>query len=283
MGLLKSSFVFLFWAASCSFAWAAPNYSILVGKQNSGSHQFAQEMVRLWQVPAFKMQGALLMAFEKNAQNRLLRIKNRQGDFTILSPQNAHKFLPENLEIAVISLLWPNVLSVLTTLPELAELNPDPSLSFYIQENSVYFVQTWNQIIPFEAYNPAQFQWFQPGEIPSQAQTLIVTAPPSLEALWLSRGYRLVPLSKAFQASNLQTHPWLALQKFSRNRLTSFPVLVARADTSQNLVKKILNLLYSQKDAVRPHPLFQVLKPGENLLFQKSYRFHSGAKQYFQP
>ena len=276
------------------FAHASSNYSMLVGKQGTGSYEFAQELERLWEIPAFQMESALMVVFEKNAQNRIRRLRNRQGDFTVLSAQEAHDLLPHNLEIAVISLLWPNVLYVLTDLPQLTELNPDPTLSFDIQDNSVYFAETWNQAIPFEDYNPAQFQWFQPSEggefFLQEAQTLIVTAPYPLEAFpALSPFYRSIPVGKSLQSLNLQAHPWLTRQNFSNqkdsppssNFLTSFPILVARGDISENLVQKILNMLYSQQDFVRPHPLFRFLQPGNNQLFQESYRFHSAAKEYF--
>ena len=45
---------------------------------------------------------------------------------------------------------------------------------------------------------------------------------------------------------------------------------------------KLLQLIYSQKNSLIPHPLFHNLRLTDNLPYQKIYAFHPAAKSMFK-
>lgn len=284
----------------CFNSEAAPHFSIIVGKRDTGSYQFAEEFSRLWEVSAFKTNSFLVSASEKTPENRLKRLRLRQGDLAILDPKNAHQLLPQNPELAVISVLWPNVLYVISRQSALVELQISTPTTIHIHENSAYFVTTWSKLLSSQNYNPSQFQWFSAGQSEKVLSNLseglfLMTAPYPLQEmkqlLMADTSYKFIPLNEMLLADNHQDYPWIITSFLPTNiypsafppfpMLTSYPVLIARIDTNPAFIQKVLKILFSQRDLIQPHALFQFLDPQNNQRFQ-NYQFHPTSKKLFK-
>ena len=291
--------------AECFNLQGASYYSILVGAQGTGSYQFAREFSRLWDVPEFEMLGSLVPIVEKKPENRLRRLRSRQGDFAILPPQEAHRLLAGNPEIVVITALWPNALHVITHQTKITALRVETPDSIYAHHNSAYFVVSWNKLLSLRKYKPSQFQWFakenilETLSIPDNG-TLFVTAPYPLQEihqLLLNPAYKLIPPEDRLITVNRENYPWLVSRPLPANiypnspqpvpTLTSYPVLVARSDTPNTIILQILKILFPSASAnhqvsILPHSLFRFLEPQINHLFKKNYHFHSESKKRFK-
>ena len=284
----------------CFNSQAAPHFSIIAGERDTGSYQFAEEFSRLWEVSAFKTNSFLVPVSERTPDNRLKRLRLRQGELAILDPKNAHQLLPQNPELAVISVLWPNVLYVISRQSELVELQISTPDTIHIHENSDYFVTTWSKLLSFQNYNPDQFQWFAAEQSQKVLSNLseglfLMTAPYPLQEikqlLMTDTSYKFSPLNEMLLAGNHQHYPWIITSLLPTNidpsapqplsMLTSYPVLIARIDTNPSFIQNVLKILFSQRDLIQPHALFQFLDPQNNQRF-KSYQFHPTSKKLFK-
>ncbi len=294
------SFVFLFLFSS--HVLGTPNTSILVGESYTGSYQFAKELSRLWDMPIFKMNNSLIPITEKFAQNRIERLRLRQGTLAILDSQSAYQRLSESPEVVVVSILWPNILYIIGSQTKTKLLDIHNTTPIHIHHNSDYFVATWSKLLPLENYNSSQFKWFTANDsqtILSKLGTdiLIATAPYPIQAFdqffKTNPGYHFIPLSEKLLSSNRQHYPWIIDRPLPANiypsmdsaplrLLTSFPVLIVRADASKAFIEKLLKILFSQRDSIEPHGLFRFLDPQNNQLFEKNYNFHRTSKKFFK-
>ena len=288
-------------SVQCGSLQGAPHYSILVGAQGTGSYQFAMEFSRLWKVSKFQMPGFLFPIVEKNTENRIRRLRSRQGDFAIISPQQAHLFLTRYPEISVITVLWPNALHVVTSQIETTALRVDTQDSFCIHHNSTYFVASWSQL---SYYDSNRIHWFtEENSLETlsslENRVLLVTAPYPLKEihhLLLQPAYKLIPLDDWLITFNRTQFPWLSNRPLPANiypnttqpvpTLTSFPVLITRVDTSLTLITQMLKILFpiasENHHGTFPHSLFRFLEPQNNFLFRNSYRFHMASKKRFK-
>ena len=296
--------VVLIASVQCLSLHGEPHYSILVGAQGTGSYQFAKELSRLWDVSKYQMPGFLVPAVEKIPENRLRRLRSRQGDFAILAPQQA-RLLAGSLEIVVITVLWPNALHVISPQTEISTLRIETDHSLYVHLNTAYFVSSWSQLLPLQNYNPNQFQWFSEANSLATLSrldngALLITAPYPLQEihrLLLQPDYKLIPLDDRLISFNRERHPWLLSRPLPANiypntpqpvpTLTSFPVMVTRADTSHTLITQMLKILFpsvstNHQNSFHSHNLFRFLEAQNNLLFRNSFRFHSASKMFFK-
>jgi len=284
----------------CFNSQAAPHFSVIAGERDTGSYQFAEEFSRLWGISAFNTKSSLIPVSEKTPDNRLKRLRLRQGDLAILDPKNAYQLLPQNPELAVISVLWPNVLYVISRQSELVELQISTPNTIHIHENSDYFVTTWSKLLSFQNYNPDQFQWFAAGQSQQVLSNLsegvfLMTAPYPLQEikqlLITDTSYKFIPLNEMLLVGNHQHYPWIITNLLPTNlypsvlqplpMLTSYPVLIARVDTNPSFIQNVLKILFSQRDRLQPHALFQFLDPQNNQRF-KNYQFHPTSKKLFK-
>lgn len=291
-------------SVQCGSLQGAPHYSILVGAQGTGSYQFAMEFSRLWKVSKFQMPGFLFPIVVKNPENRIRRLRSRQGDFAIISPQQAHLSLTRYPEVSVITVLWPNALHVVTPQIEMTALGVDTHDSLSVHHNSTYFVNSWSQLITPGYYDPDRFHWFtEENSLETLAgldnRALLVTAPYPLKEihhLLLQPAYKLIPLDDWLITFNRAQFPWLSDRPLPANiypntpqpvpTLTSFPVLITRVDTSLTLITQMLKILFpmasENQHGTFPHSLFRFLEPQNNFLFTNSYRFHMASKKRFK-
>lgn len=281
---------------------AISNQIILTDHHKTGSYQFAKELSRLWNVPAFEFENSLTVVTETSPQNRIERLRLRQGNFAILSPQNAYQILPENPEIVVISVLWPNVLYTISRSIDMIQL--DTQNKMYVHENSGYFVNTWSSLLKFEEYNPSQFQWYKNNRLHDilsnlEKEVVLMTGPYPIheisQFLKNDLSYKFIPLEAQFLSSIQKRQPWIVSRflpatlyptVFQPIKLAmSFPVLVTRKDTSDaidKVIQKVLSALYSQQNNARPHPLFRFIDLRNNQKFAKLFQFHPVSKRFFQ-
>ncbi|MBF0279648.1 MAG: hypothetical protein HQM13_17750 [SAR324 cluster bacterium] len=218
----------------------------------------------------------------------------------ILDAKSAHQLLPKYPEIAVISILWPNVLFVISHQLDIEKIQISTPKTIHIHENSDYFVTTWSKLLSSQNYKPDQFHWFHSEESQEILLNLkegffLMTAPYLLKELRqllnTDTSYRLIPIDEMLLSGNQQHYPWLVTSFLPDNlypstpqplpMLTSYPVLVARADTDSYFIEKVLTVLFSQRDLIQPHVLFRFLDPQKNQLF-KNYPFHRVSKQSFK-
>ena len=161
-----------------------------------------------------------------------------------------------------------------------------------VHENSLYFAKTWKSLAP-----DTNFSWFNANSMPvfSEGFTeeiLVFTAPVPLEEInyWIDQfpGIKLLSLDRKLVKTLLSSYNWLAPKKISANiflyhnkplqSVVWNPVLVVRNDFPISKAKKLLQLIYSGRNSLIPHPLFENLRLTDNLPYQKIYAFHPATK-----
>lgn len=275
---------------------ATPSLSLLAGERETGTYKFAEDLARLWNWPAFGMQYDLTPMAEPSPQSRVERLRSRQGDFAILDAESAYRYLSKQSEVRVISVLWPNVLHVISRTQEIDRLQVETDNSILLHENSAYLVEAWGSLVSLTNFQPEQFHWYageRSSELLSSSEhdIMVLTAPfplPQVQTL-LQAEARMLPLDPLLSQTLQKKHPWLRNQAFPKNVyngvsnsmrfLMKFPVLVTRADLDDALVQASLTLLFTQTSAVQPHPLFRFLDKTNNRLFKEAYLYHRAAKK----
>ena len=165
-----------------------------------------------------------------------------------------------------------------------------------VHENSLYFAKTWNRLVP-----DTNFSWFNANKLPEFSEgfteeILVLTAPVPLKEInfWLEQfpGIKMLSLEGRMVRTLRSTFNWLTPRKIPANiflyqtkplqSVAWHPVLVVRKDFPISKATKMLKLIYSQKNSLMPHPLFDNLRLKDNLPYQKIYSFHHATKSMFK-
>ncbi|MBL4826002.1 MAG: hypothetical protein JKY07_12375 [SAR324 cluster bacterium] len=286
----------LFWI--CSFSgtlWSKPQHIILTGSPGTGSYIFADELSRLWASSRKTSKTKIEIGTENSPENRLTQLSNNRVSLAIIDAKSAHEELKKHPGLRVLSVLWKNWLYVLGTVPG-PFLSLESTQTLLVHDNSLYFVQVWKKLAP-----QTEINWFNGRRIPDFAdgfseEVLAVSGPVPLREInnWLEQfaGIRLLALDQQLIRSLRLNYPWLMPHKLPANSFSYQsealagvawnPVLVVRGDFPEGLATTLLRLIFSQKDALNPHILFQNLLRSDNVAFRKVYPYHSAAKKMFR-
>jgi len=268
---------------------------ILTGPQNSGSYIFATELSRLWSSSKKNNKSEIVNRVVTSPKRRLRQIFNNGIDLAIVDAKTAHEFIHSFSGLRVLSVLWKNWLYVMGTVPG-SFLSLESTKTFLIHDNSVFFAKVWKKLSP-----KTVFKWFNGKSIPDfdkgfSEEVLVVTGPIVLREInyWLEQfaGIHLLSLDQLIVKSLTSNYKWLITQNVSANtfpyqtdKLTGIawhPVLVSHKNLSEELALNLLKTIYSQKDSLNPHVLFQNLDIENNIVFRKIYPYHSSAKNMFK-
>jgi len=318
---LKFLFIFLIKKALCiglmlfctaNVLHAVPYYSLLVD-ENSSSGSFATELSRLWHTSGLVKSSKIVINNVPSAKDRLERLVSRQGDLAVLDGASAYRYLKDYPQLRVISVLWPDVLHIISKTAYRPRLMDGDLVSMKIHENSLHFSEFWTSLNRLSKQTPTI--WFRPtsswNEEPSAINSQNNTAPfftPFNEDILVSSSVyplpevaqlleqnfsmQMIPLETALLTAYQNRFPWTRIhvlpagtysnQRRSLSLPASFPVLVVRNGAPRVLVTTTLRILFSQRKAMQPHILFKQIKPEHNLLFRQNFRYHYSARQRFR-
>ena len=285
----------MLWVCSLSWtSWGKSQHIILTASQGTGSYIFANELSRLWASSAGISKSQLVIRTEISAENRLTQLTNNRVSLAIIDAKTAHEKLKKYAGVRVLSLLWNNWLYILGTVPG-SYLSLDSTQTLLVHDNSLHFAQVWKKLSP-----RTEISWFNGSSIPDfmggfSEEVMAFTGPAPLDEInnWLEHfaGIRLLSLEQRLIQSLKLEYPWLRHKKISANTFSYQtealsavawnPVLVTSADFPDKLAVTLLNLMFSQKEALNPHFLFNNLVRKDNITFRRIYPFHSAAKTVF--
>ena len=274
---------------------AKPQNIILTGTQKTGSYIFVKELSRIWTASVKDRKIEFVPSPENSTVKRLRLLENNSVTAAIIDAETAYLELDKFPGLRVLSILWSNWLIVLGTVP-----GPFLSLSgtktMLVHDNSMYFAKAWSSLIP-----DTNFNWFNASNLPVftegfAEEILVLTAPIPLKEInyWLEQfpGIKLLSLDERLIKTLSSKYKWLTPKKipaniflYQTNPLQSVvwhQVLVVRKDFSKSKAKKLLQLIYVQRNSLTPHPLFKNLRLTDNRLYQKIYAFHTAAKSIFK-
>jgi len=268
-----------------------PQDIILTGTHEAGSYIFVKELARIWSASVKDRNLEFIPSPENSPVIRLRQLENNRVTGAIIDAKTAYLELNKFSGLRILSVLWSNWLIVLGSIPE-------PYLSFsgtktmLVHENSMYFAQAWNSLVP-----DTKLSWFNANNLPDFSEgftegILVFTAPIPLKEInyWLEQfpGIKLLSLERGLVRTLRSTFNWLTPRKIPANiflyqtkplqSMVWHPVLVVRKDFPISKATNLLQLIYSQKNSLTPHPLFENLRLRDNLQYQKIYAFHPATK-----
>jgi len=268
-----------------------PQDIILTGTQETGSYIFVKELARIWSASVKDRKAEFVPSPEKSPIIRLRQLENNRVTAAIIDAETAYVELNKFRGLRILSVLWANWLIVLGSVPG-PNLSISGTKTILVHENSLYFARAWNSLVP-----DTNFNWFNANNLPDfsggfSEEILILTAPVPLKEInyWLEQfpGIKLLSLEERLVRTLRSTFNWLAPRKIPANiflyqtkplqSVVWHPVLVVRKDFPVSKATKLLQLIYTQKNSLIPHPLFNNLRLKDNLPYQKIYAFHSAAK-----
>ena len=272
-----------------------PQNIILTGTQDTGSYQFVKELARIWETSVKDRTVDLLPSPETSSIMRLSKLENNSVTAAIIDAETAYLELENFPGLRVLSILWSNWLIILGKVPG-PYLSISGKKSMLVHENSLYFANTWKSLVP-----TTNFSWFNSYNLPVfsegfDEEILVFTAPvPLKEINYLLEqfpGIKLLSLDGRLVKSLLSSFNWIAPKKIPANNfpyqtkslqsLVWHPVLIVRKDLPISKAMKLLQLIYTQKNSLIPHPLFDNLRLTDNLPYRKIYTFHPAAKSMFK-
>ena len=272
-----------------------PQNIILTGTPETGSYIFVKEFSRIWSASVKDRKVEFVPSPENSPLIRLRQLQNNIVTAAIIDAETAYTELNKFPELRVLSVLWSNWLVVLGTDPG-TYLTIKGTKSMLIHENSLYFAKAWNSLLP-----GTNFRWFKANKIPDfsekfSEEVLVFTAPIPLKEIndWLEKfpGIKLLSLEVSLVKTLRSKFNWLAPKKIPANifmyqnqplqSVVWHPVLVVRKDFPILKATKMLQLIYTQRNSLIPHPLFDNLDLTENLPYQKIYDFHTSSKSMFK-
>lgn len=288
--------LFLLWLSSFSGTlWSKPQHIILTGTRDTGSYIFATELSRLWASSRKNRKTEIATRTEISAENRLTQLANNRVSLAIVDAKTAHEELKKYAGLRVLSVLWKNWLYVLGTVPG-PFLSLESTKTLLVHDNSLYFAKVWKESAPQTVLN-----WFNSNSIPDfkdgfSEEVLVVTGPAPLHEInnWLEQfaGIRLLSFNEQLIRRLKIVYPWIRNQKLPANTfsyqaetlstLAWNPVLVVREDFPKKVATNLLELIFSQKDALISHILFKKLVRTDNIAFSKIYPYHSASKTMFR-
>lgn len=273
--------------------------SIWAGDAGEGSHEFAKEFTRLWKMPGISKGGTFVVKSAPSIR-RLEGLLNRRGELAVLDAKTAYEQLSQYPQLGVISVLWPNVLHIISKIEPRSGLTIKTHKNLRLHRNSSYFAALWRETLNRKGITDGQLTWFgrspNPESLAENQDAMILTAPypvHELEVLFQNNpDYKLISLGKNLRDQLQKEHTWLVShelpsgiyykKKRSLKTVASHPVLISRNDLSSSLAREVLKLLFEQSSSVNVHVLFQNLTIKNNLPFRKKFNFHPESKKYFR-
>ena len=272
-----------------------PQDIILTGTQETGSYVFVKELARIWASSVKDRKVEFVPSPEISSVTRLKKLENNRVAGAIIDAQTAYLELDKFPRLQVLSILWSNWLIILGTVPG-PYLSLSDTKTMLVHENSLYFAKALSSLVP-----DTNFSWFNANNLPVFSngfaeEILVLTAPVPVKEInyWLEQfpGIKLLSLDRKLVKTLRSTFNWLAPKKIPANifqyqnkplqSLVWHPVLVVRKDFPISKAKKLLQLIYAQRNSLIPHPLFENLRLTDNLPYQKIYAFHPAAKSMFK-
>ena len=279
---------------SISFS-GKPQNIILTGTQETGSYLFVKELARIWGTSVKDRKVDLVPSPENSSITRLRKLENNSVTAAIIDAETAYLELENFPGLRVLSILWSNWLIILGKVPS-PYLSISGKKSMLVHENSLYFASTWKSLVP-----TTNFSWFNSYNLPVfsegfDEEILVFTAPvPLKEINYLLEqfpGIKLLSLDGRLIKTLRSTFNWITPKKIPANiflyqtkplqSVVWHPVLIVRKDLPISKAIKLLQLIYTQKNSLTPHPLFDNLRLTDNLPYQKIYAFHPAAKSMFK-
>lgn len=274
-----------------------PQYLLLCGPEESVSAQFAEDLSDLWRMPGVSSGSVLQPVPVANGLSRLQRIQERRGNLAILNGQEAWQLLSRYPQIKAITVLWPNILYLISRLqpPQVVPLTAARSLRSSLQALDV--VRAWDEQSP--GFLLPETHWFRQ-EATVQAlegfnEDLFLAwgGYPLAEVRELLRfpGYYLTEAEAALQDVWRQRLPWTRTHTLPANTyekqpdlalLAEFPVLVGHESVPDQFVNDLLREIYDHTESSNPRFLFRHLSTQHNRLFQGDYAFHPAARRFFR-
>ena len=274
---------------------AKPQNIILTGTHETGSYVFAKELARIWELSVKDRKVELVNSPDPSPLNRLRQLENNSVTAAIIDAETAFLELDKFRRLRVLSVLWSNWLIVLGTVPG-PFLRLSGTKTMLVHENSLYFASAWNSLVPY-----TNFSWYNNNNLPVFSEgfaeeILVLTAPVPLKEInyWIEQfpGIKLLSLERRLVKTLRSKYKWLAPKKIPANiflyqtkplqSVVWHPVMVVREDFPMSKAKKLLELIYAQKNFLNPHPLFDKLRLTDNLPFRKIYAFHPASKSMFK-
>ena len=279
---------------SISFS-GKPQNIILTGTQQTGSYPFVKELARIWETSVKDRKIDFVPSPETSSITRLSKLENNSVTAAIIDAETAYLELENFPGLRVLSILWSNWLIILGKVPS-PYLSISGKKSMLVHENSLYFASTWKSLVP-----ATNFSWFNSYNLPEfsegfDEEILVFTAPVPLKEInyLLDKfpGIKLLSLDGRLVKTLRSTFNWIAPKKIPANiflyqtkplqSVVWHPVLIVRKDLPISKAIKLLQLIYTQKNSLTPHPLFDNLRLTDNLPYQKIYAFHPAAKSMFK-
>ena len=260
---------------------------LLCGNEGTGSHEFGKELVRLWLHYGHLEKQQLLVHPVSDALERLKRLEARQGELAVIDARTAY-YMGKNLQLRVVAVLWPNWLHVVVNQHALSQPSLKLARTVLVHPNAIQAAQVWQSRVP-----EGELVWLEQRHksisIEGLAEdAMLLAAPTPVEELQslleLFETHILASLDEEISKEIRQQAPWWLKWKLKKNTypsqnkpltsIASFSMLVSRVDFPDNKVKRLLELIYIQKNRMNPHILFRNLNAKHNRLFRKTFNFH---------
>ena len=123
-------------------------YLLLSGHENTASHQFANDLAEIWSMPGVSFGSDLQPVSAMDGATRLEQMRDQRGHLAIINGQEAWQLLPEYPQVKVVSVLWPNVLYLISRLqpPQIVPLTAARTVRAPLQALEV--IRAWDDKSP---------------------------------------------------------------------------------------------------------------------------------------
>ena len=272
-------------------------YLLLSGPKNTASHQFADDMAEIWSMPGVSFGSDLQPVSAMDGATRLEQMRDQRGHLAIINGQEAWQLLPEYPQVKVVSVLWPNVLYLISRLqpPQIIPLTAARTVRAPLQALEV--IRAWDDQSPVLLLQEAN--WFRQEETIETLEGFKEDVFLSwgsyplqeIRALLNFPGYYLTEAQDTLQKVWIQQLPWtrsytLPAETYAGQPalqlLAEFPVLVVHETVPDSLVNNLLRSLFGHAESSNPRFLFRNLSPQHNLLFQQKLPYHSVARSFYR-
>jgi len=272
-----------------------PQNVILTGTRETGSYIFVKELARIWSSSVKDRMVEFVPSPETSPVIRLRQLENNRVTAVIIDAETAYLELNKFRGLQILTVLWSNWLIVLGSVPG-PYLSLSGTKNMLVHENSLYFARAWSSLVP-----DTNFSWFNVNNLPEflegfTEEILVITSPVPLKEInyWLEHfpGIKMLSLEGRLVRTLHSTFNWLTPRKIPANiflyqnkplqSVVWHPVLVVRKDFPISKATKLLQLIYSQRNSLKPHSLFENLSIKDNHLYQNIFDFHPTSKSMFK-
>ena len=290
----------LVWAATPVLAQVSlktKQYLLLSGPENTASQQFAEDLAEIWSMPGVSFGSDLQPVSVMDGVARLEQMRDQRGHLAIINGQEAWQLLLEYPQLKVVSVLWPNVLYLISRLqpPQIVPLTAARTVRAPLQALEV--IRAWDEQSPVSLLQ--ETNWFHQKETIQALEGFKEDVFLSwgsyplqeIRALLNFPGYYLTEAQDTLQKVWTQQLPWtrsytLPAETYAGQPalqlLAEFPVLVVHETVPDSLVNNLLRSLFGHAESSNPRFLFRNLSPQHNLLFQQKLPYHPVARRFYR-